>query len=175
MIWKERKELFTERETVRGTLDWAVVEGMTLPGEHVERLKRLYRPIPVAGGADLVVRVTWDTAVDVDLVVTEPNGQACSYMAMATPSGGWLRYDDADGFGPETYTLVHAPGGQYRVSVRYHRASAGARSTSVTVDVWRWKQTPRQLHQTFNVRLDRPGQQVDVTTVTMPPITTAQR
>jgi len=152
-------------------LNWAVLQGMAFPGEVAERIKRIhdhyrFHRVKDTVGTDLVVTVRWDSDADVDLIVTEPDGSECSCASMATPGGGWLSGDSTDGSGSETYSRVRAAKGKYRIQVGCRRAAD--KPTTVTVDVWRWKGSTRQKHETFAVKVHRPGQVKDVIAITMP-------
>ena len=73
------------------------------------------------GRADLVVSITWNTdATDIDLHVTEPNGEECYYKNRRTKIGGSLTKDVTQGYGPEMYVLTKAPHGKFRVRVKYY-------------------------------------------------------
>ncbi|MHC4916214.1 MAG: DUF2135 domain-containing protein [Planctomycetota bacterium] len=94
------------------------------------------------GGADLLVSVTWNTdATDVDLHVTEPTGETCSYRRQQTKAGGALSRDVTAGYGPETYMIRGAPAGRYRIRVHYfasdrNRTSMRTRVYATIVTGW---------------------------------------
>ena len=74
--------------------------------------------------ADIRVTLTWDGGplTDVDLHVTDPNGEECDYTNMTTAIGGELDVDDVDGYGPENFTLSRgeAIDGDYLIEVNYY-------------------------------------------------------
>lgn len=82
-----------------------------------------------ASGARFLVTLTWDTAgTDLDLYVTEPDGETVYYLDSIADTGGTLDVDDTSGFGPEHYTLDPSKGdivegGDYRVRVHYYEGS----------------------------------------------------
>jgi hypothetical protein len=74
---------------------------------------------------DLRVVLTWDTDMtDMDLWVTEPDGEKCYYSNHLTQTGGILSDDFTQGYGPEEYLLRHAQPGTYRVQVNYYGSRA---------------------------------------------------
>jgi hypothetical protein len=87
-------------------------------------------PLAPVDQADLVVMITWNTdGTDVDLHVTEPDGDHCFYGHRTTRSGGQLTRDVTQGYGPEMYVMRHAAAGRYRIQAHYfasdrNRASA---------------------------------------------------
>ncbi len=133
-------------------------------GPERERLEKEVRRYLVK---DLVVTVSWDTAgTDVDLHVTEPGGEECSYEKKQTSSGGGLDHDDTDGFGPETYALRRARPGAYRVDVVYFN---GAPPTRVTVKVYRNYGGRDEALSTHVVELTRGKERVTAAEITFDP------
>jgi hypothetical protein len=66
------------------------------------------------------VQLSWDTnGTDVDLWVTEPSGEKVYFAHKDSEFGGHLDVDDVDGYGPENYTIVDPPDGDYVVQVHY--------------------------------------------------------
>lgn len=79
------------------------------------------------GGVDpsLVVVVTWNTdRTDVDLHVTDPAGEECSYQNPRTKIGGNLTRDVTRGYGPEMFTIANPRPGDYVLSVHYFASDA---------------------------------------------------
>lgn len=72
-------------------------------------------------GLDIAVIMHWNTdRTDVDMHVTEPNGEVCYYSHNKTRSGGSLTRDITEGLGPEMYVLKKAPVGNYKVEAKYY-------------------------------------------------------
>ncbi|WP_149497848.1 hypothetical protein [Roseiconus lacunae] len=64
----------------------------------------------------LAITMDWNTdRSDVDLWVTEPNGDRCDHRQNQTPSGGRMWFNITQGLGPELYTQTTAPAGIYRI------------------------------------------------------------
>lgn len=72
-------------------------------------------------GAELQVEVMWDSNyMDIDLHVTEPDGEEVSYGHRKSTHGGTLHDDVTGGFGPETYTLPRMESGTYEIALDYY-------------------------------------------------------
>lgn len=79
--------------------------------------------------------LSWNTATDIDLYVTDPQGETIYYSNSSSASGGYLDRDDTDGYGPENiFWRDNIPDGAYSVSVDYYGPSSGP-PTNYTVSV----------------------------------------
>ncbi|WP_242004243.1 VIT domain-containing protein [Xanthomonas sontii] len=77
---------------------------------------RLLRNLPL----DLRVVLNWDSDnSDMDLWVTDPNGERCFYGNRATYQGGQLSPDFTGGYGPEEFSLRTAKPGKYKVEANF--------------------------------------------------------
>jgi uncharacterized protein YfaP (DUF2135 family) len=77
---------------------------------------RLLRNLPL----DVRVVLTWDADdSDMDLWVTDPNGEKCFYGHNRTYQGGRISDDFTAGYGPEEFSLRTAKPGTYKVEVDY--------------------------------------------------------
>ncbi|MET0548842.1 MAG: DUF2135 domain-containing protein, partial [Xanthomonas sp.] len=77
---------------------------------------RLLRNLPL----DLRVVLNWDSDnSDMDLWVTDPNGERCYYGNRATYQGGQLSPDFTGGYGPEEFVLRTAKPGKYKVEANF--------------------------------------------------------
>jgi hypothetical protein len=86
------------------------------------------------GQADLVVLIEWNTTrTDVDLHVTDPDGEECYYSNRKTKIGGWMTGDVKAGFGPEMFVLKKAVPGEYLVRVKYYASDSSRLSTRTAV------------------------------------------
>lgn len=78
---------------------------------------RLLRNLPV----DLRVVLNWDADnSDMDLWVTDPNGERAFYGHRLTRQGGRMSADLTSGYGPEEFLLKQAIPGTYKVEVNYY-------------------------------------------------------
>lgn len=73
------------------------------------------------GTGDLQVSLTWDTRTDVDLWLTEPNGNKIYFSNDVSSTGGELDFDNTVEYGPENIFYKNtAPSGTYKVEVNYY-------------------------------------------------------
>lgn len=77
---------------------------------------RLLKNMPL----DLRVVLAWDSDnSDMDLWVTDPNGEKCYYGNRNTYQGGLLSDDFTGGYGPEEFVLKNAKPGKYKVEANF--------------------------------------------------------
>jgi Ca-activated chloride channel family protein len=96
--------------------------------------KRLLKNLPV----DVRVILTWDADnTDMDLWVTDPNGEKCFYSHRNTRIGGHMSPDYTGGYGPEEFLLKRAQPGTYLVHVNYYgnRQQIIAGATTVQLEM----------------------------------------
>jgi hypothetical protein len=90
--------------------------------EKMDRLKMFKEAIAHAERRDLQIKVEWSGDGDLDLIVKEPLGTACSVAQLKTASGGLYIHD---GFGPrrencyEEYICVEAAPGTYELQIEH--------------------------------------------------------
>jgi hypothetical protein len=78
--------------------------------------RRLLENMPL----DLRVVLAWDSDnSDMDLWVTDPNGERCYYGNRNTYQGGLLSDDFTGGYGPEEFVLKDAKPGKYKVEANF--------------------------------------------------------
>lgn len=79
----------------------------------------------IGGHGDIQVNLTWSTEGDVDLWVTDPNGEKVYWNSPTSSSGGYLDVDNTEGFGPENifWEADKAINGTYKVEVDYFGGS----------------------------------------------------
>ncbi len=113
---------------------------------------RLLKNLPL----DLRVVMTWDADnADMDLWVTDPNGERCYYSHPLTYQGGRMSRDFTRGYGPEEFSLKKAKPGKYKIEANYYGNSqqvlAGA--TTLQVKLVTGFGSPAQKEQTLTLRL----------------------
>lgn len=116
----------------------------------------------------LRVTLTWDTGgTDVDLWVTDPNGEKCYYAHRSTDSGLYLDFDDVDGYGPENTTTTTIIPGDYLVQVHYYSDHdyENAIGTNCTIVIRLNEGTPEETVTNYYVYLGDTGARWDVTTL----------
>lgn len=86
------------------------------------------------GTGALQISLSWDTATDQDLHVTDPSGTRIYYSNKRSSTGGELDRDDLDGFGPENiFWTQNAPDGTYKVQVHDYERSYTPNNFVVTI------------------------------------------
>lgn len=79
--------------------------------------KKLIQPLPV----DVRVVLNWNkNDTDIDLWVTDPNGERCYYDNKRTTAGGRISDDFTSGYGPEQFMIRKAIKGEYKIQVNYY-------------------------------------------------------
>jgi hypothetical protein len=77
---------------------------------------RLLKNLPL----DLRVILTWDADnTDIDLWMTDPDGEKAFYGHRLTYQGGRMSLDFTGGYGPEEFSLKRAKPGKYKVEAHY--------------------------------------------------------
>ena len=70
--------------------------------------------------ADVRIVLTWNTDdCDVDLWVTDGDGEKCFYGNRITRSGARMSRDFTQGYGPEEFCIRTAPGGKLKIEANY--------------------------------------------------------
>ena len=113
---------------------------------------RLLRNMPL----DLRVALSWDSDnSDMDLWVTDPNGEKCYYGNKLTYQGGLISDDFTGGYGPEEFVLRDAKPGKYKIQAHYfgdrQQVVTGATTLSLRLSTGWGTRTQRD--QTVTLRL----------------------
>jgi len=113
---------------------------------------RLLKNLPL----DLRVVLSWDADnTDIDLWVTDPNGEKAYYGHRLTYQGGRMSPDFTGGYGPEEFSLRSAKPGKYAVHVNFygHQRQTVAGATTLQVKFITGFGTPRQQERIVTLRL----------------------
>ncbi len=113
---------------------------------------RLLKNMPL----DLRVILTWDADnSDMDLWVTDPNGEKCFYGNKSTYQGGRMSDDFTGGYGPEEFSLRHAKPGKYKIETNFfgNRQQVVAGATTLQVYLTTGFGTPKARQQSVTLRL----------------------
>ncbi|MGO1002994.1 VIT domain-containing protein [Lysobacter sp. CA196] len=95
--------------------------------------KRLLRNLPL----DLRVVLSWDSDnSDMDLWVTDPNGEKCYYGHKLTYQGGRISNDFTGGYGPEEFILRDAKPGKYKVEANFYGDRQQLVTGATTLHLW---------------------------------------
>ncbi|MDX6181118.1 VIT domain-containing protein [Flavobacterium sp. Fl-77] len=104
---------------------------------------RLKADLPI----DIRVVINWNKDnTDIDLWVTDPRGEDCSYSHKSTEIGGRLSNDFTQGFGPEQFLLKKAIKGKYKIKTNFfgERQNIFSGPTTVMVEVYLYYSDGRQ-------------------------------
>lgn len=114
--------------------------------------KRLLRNLPL----DLRAVLSWDADnTDIDLWVTDPNGEKAYYAHRLTYQGGAMSRDFTGGYGPEEFSLKKAKPGKYLVQAQFygHRQQVVAGATTLQLKLTTGFGTAKQQDQAVTLRL----------------------
>lgn len=113
---------------------------------------RLLKNMPL----DLRVVLSWDSDnSDMDLWVTDPNGERCYYGNRNTYQGGLLSDDFTGGYGPEEFVLRDAKPGKYKVEANFFgdRQQIVTGATTLGLTLSKGWGTARQKDESVTLRL----------------------
>ncbi|SFK94913.1 VIT domain-containing protein [Lysobacter sp. cf310] len=121
--------------------------------------KRLLRNLPL----DLRAVLSWDSDnSDMDLWVTDPNGERCFYQHTLTYQGGRISNDFTGGYGPEEFMLRDAKPGKYKVEANFYGDRQQLVTGATTLQLWLSTGfgTSRQQDQRVTLRLKQQSETV---------------
>lgn len=127
---------------------------------------RLQRNLPL----DLRVVLSWDANdADIDLWVTDPNGEAAKYDFPLTYQGGLMSRDFTGGYGPEEFILRKAKAGKYGVQINYYgdRRQTALGPVTAQVRLVTGFGTPNQQEKRLTVRLKDKQETLDLGSIEM--------
>lgn len=95
-----------------------------------EKFRKFIQPMPL----DIRVVIDWSSNEnDIDLWVTDPNGEKCYYGHPTTKMGGKITSDFTRGYGPEEFSVKKAKPGNYKIQVNYYGDTRQSITGPVTV------------------------------------------
>jgi hypothetical protein len=113
------------------------------------------------------VVLNWDADdTDIDLWVSEPDGEKCMYSYQNTRNGGRISNDFTQGYGPEEYLIRKAPKGTYLVQAHYygnHRPILSGKAI-LTVQIFQNYGTPYEVRKVITRRLGKVDEEIDLAT-----------
>jgi tetratricopeptide (TPR) repeat protein len=122
---------------------------------------RLLKNLPL----DIRAELTWDADnTDIDLWVTDPNGERAYYGHRLTYQGGRMSADFTGGYGPEEFSLKTAKPGRYQIHANFygHRQQIVAGATTLQVKLTTGFGTPRAEERIITLRLKGASEVVHV-------------
>ena len=122
---------------------------------------RLLRNLPL----DVRAVLTWDADnTDIDLWVTDPNGEKTFYGSPLSYQGGRMSRDFTGGYGPEEFSLKSAKPGKYLVQAQFygHRQQVVSSATTLQLKLSTGFGTSHQHDEQVTLRLKSTGALVTV-------------
>jgi WD40 repeat protein len=129
---------------------------------------RIIKKMPL----DMRISTSWDSDnFDMDLWVTDPNGEKCFYSHTATRIGGKYTYDNTAGYGPEEFLLKDAIAGNYKVEMNYYgtRSQKMLAPVTVIIDLFTNYGLQSEKKQSIVLRLGKKKEVVYGGTITFEP------
>ena len=122
--------------------------------------KELIQELPV----DIRVVINWNHMnTDIDLWVTQPNGERCMYSAPTTSAGGRISNDFTNGYGPEQFLLKKAMKGKYTVETNYFGESRFLLSgpTTVMAEIYLYYASGKEERKVITLQMSEAGRTGD--------------
>ncbi|HZX58748.1 MAG TPA: TonB-dependent receptor plug domain-containing protein, partial [Mucilaginibacter sp.] len=110
-------------------------------------LSKISETIVCSQPVDIRIVMDWNmNNTDIDLWVTDPNGEKCYYSHNRTAIGGRISHDMTQGFGPEQFLLKKAIRGTYKIEINYYgdRQATIAGPTTVMAELFTHYGTPQE-------------------------------
>ncbi len=128
--------------------------------------ERIRARLREASTIDLMLILRWVGSADLDLLVTQPNGEQCSFRKQFTTDGARFTHDDPGSASEgnakryEQYVCRVAQNGEYKAAIRFVLGKAVA-GTAV-LEVIRNAGTPKESRTTQTIKLTRDDVQIAV-------------
>ncbi|PXV68138.1 uncharacterized protein DUF2135 [Dysgonomonas alginatilytica] len=151
-------EMFAVEE-INNVIDKAKREKIELDLSSVDN--RLIYNMPV----NIRVVLNWDTDnSDMDLWVTDPNGEKCFYSHKQTRIGGLMSYDFTGGYGPEEFLIKEAIRGKYKIQANYYGSSEQTLvgPTTIYLDIYTYYSSGKEKKETITLRLSSNKETIDI-------------
>lgn len=124
----------------------------------------------MSGNGNIKITLTWDNYSDIDLHCIDPSGYHIYYADKTSTTGGFLDYDNVQGFGPENIFFNPAPEGAYHVYLHYFASKQGVTSVNYKVVIFN-----NGVGQTYEGTISGEGSTVDIATILFGTITNETR
>ncbi|KAF2515181.1 VIT domain-containing protein [Flavobacterium foetidum] len=146
MLYQEYTDEISVRDTGIEEILIMEINNILSQNKNVDGSKidnRLKANLPV----DIRVVINWNKDnTDIDLWVTDPRGEDCSYSHKSTEIGGRLSNDFTQGFGPEQFLLKKAIKGKYKIKTNFfgERQNILSGPTTIMAEVYLYYSDGRQ-------------------------------
>ncbi|MFN8284435.1 MAG: VIT domain-containing protein [Chitinophagales bacterium] len=151
--WEDSEDRF---EGIEGVIINEINQIIAASDKHINTSKiqkRFLKKMPV----DMRVIIDWNKdETDIDLHVTEPNGEECFYENNETENGGRISNDFTEGYGPEEYQIKKAKKGKYEIMIDYYNDNLQTIKTPCIVKVTTFKnyQSKKPVIETKIMRIE---------------------
>ena len=118
--------------------------------------KDIIADIPV----DIRVVMNWNKDMtDIDLWVTDPNGEKCYYGHRTTEIGGRNSEDVTQGFGPEQFMLKKAIKGKYKIETNFfgERQMSISGPTTISAEIYLMYSSGKQVKKMITFQNNNPN------------------
>ncbi|HCC95553.1 MAG TPA: hypothetical protein DEQ26_14765 [Flavobacteriaceae bacterium] len=118
--------------------------------------KGIIADIPV----DIRVVINWNKDMtDIDLWVTDPNGEKCFYGHRTTAIGGRMSEDVTQGFGPEQFMLKKAIKGKYKIETNFfgERQMSISGPTTISAEIYLMYSSGKQVKKMITFQNNKPN------------------
>jgi len=161
-VWNDDSDALHDeaRKVIQETAAQIDMAGDSPQAEHIRTQLRK------ASRIDLMLILRWVGSADLDLLVTQPNGEQCSFKNRFTTDGARFAHDDTgsatDGSAKryEQYVCRIAENGEYKAAVRFvlGKAAGGI----ATLEIIRHVGTSQESRSTQTIKLTREDVQIPI-------------
>ncbi|MDM1551816.1 VIT domain-containing protein [Empedobacter falsenii] len=123
-------------------------------------LSTINKDIIVELPVDIRVVMNWNKDMtDIDLWVTDPNGEKCFYGHRTTAIGGRMSEDVTQGFGPEQFMLKKAIKGKYKIETNFfgERQMSISGSTTISAEIYLMYSSGKQVKKMITFQNNKPN------------------
>ncbi len=118
--------------------------------------KKIIVDLPV----DIRVVMNWNKDMtDIDLWITDPNGEKCYYGHRTTSIGGRMSEDITQGFGPEQFMLKKAIKGKYKVETNFfgERQMSISGPTTISAEIYLMYSSGKEVKKMITFQNNNPN------------------
>lgn len=123
-------------------------------------LSTINKDIIVELPVDIRVVMNWNKDMtDIDLWVTDPNGEKCFYGHRTTGIGGRMSEDVTQGFGPEQFMLKKAIKGKYKIETNFfgERQMSISGPTTISAEIYLMYSSGKQVKKMITFQNNKPN------------------
>lgn len=123
-------------------------------------LSHINKDIIVDIPVDIRVVMNWNKDMtDIDLWVTDPNGEKCFYGHRTTAIGGRISEDVTQGFGPEQFMLKKAIKGKYKIETNFfgERQMSISGPTTISAEIYLMYSSGKEVKKMITFQNNNPN------------------